>query len=84
MGPCETIIEFDIFPLKEKGVPRSAFRIIAYFLTLGFALVAPAAFFAEPGTAFFAVAFVAIFLSVFSPSQWSRTLSPKKSFQTDN
>jgi|WetSurMetagenome_2_1015567.scaffolds.fasta_scaffold19008_3 hypothetical protein len=77
MGTSEKIKEFDILPLKEKGAPRSAFHIIAYFLTFGFALVAPAAFFAEPGTAFFAVAFVAIFLNVFSPSQWSGTLSQK-------
>jgi hypothetical protein len=48
-------------PAKEKGAPRDAFFIIAYFLPFGLALVAPVAvFFAEPGAAFFAVAFVAI------------------------
>jgi hypothetical protein len=46
--------------VKEKGAPRSAFRIIAYFLTFGFVLVAPDAFFVETGTPFFAIAFVAI------------------------
>jgi hypothetical protein len=46
---------------QEKGAPRDAFFIIAYFLPFGLALVAPVVvFFVEPGAAFFAVAFVAI------------------------
>jgi len=47
--------------MKKKASQRTPFFIIAYFLSFGFAFVAPAeAFFAEPGAAFFAVAFVAI------------------------
>jgi hypothetical protein len=51
-------------------------------LPFGLALVAPVVvFFVEPGAAFFAVAFVAILVIVFSPSQWSGTLSQKIVFK---
>jgi hypothetical protein len=72
-----------LIPVKEKGAPRSAFLIKTYFLIFGFVLVAPATFFVDPGTAFFTVAFVAIFVNIFSPSQWSGTLSPKNCFKPE-
>jgi hypothetical protein len=48
------------------------------YLLFGLALVAPAAFFAAFGAAFLAVAFVAIFSDVFSPSNGSGTISLKR------
>jgi hypothetical protein len=63
---------------KEKGVEYDAFFIIAYFLSLGLAFVAPVDFFA-PGAAFLAVAFVAILLRCISPSHGVE-LSPQKTY----
>lgn len=70
--------KFNIDPYKIKSVSRKtpSSYLFTYFLPLGLALLAPADDFLPAfGAAFFALAFVAMTILFFSPSQWSGTLS---------